>query len=178
MRDIITREAKDPDPQLVRKYTVETAWTSITESERRELDKEEWTEHMLGLFEKLSERESDEIFVAENKNHVFLGYQWVGEGNNMITGKKCGYVYDIFVRKEFRGKGIGKTLLEKAESFSREKGYSRIRLMVSASNEVATKLYDKMAFKAEQIHMGKMLNQRDAAPSNCQRQQRTRHSME
>jgi ribosomal protein S18 acetylase RimI-like enzyme len=158
MMNVTIREAKDQDLQLVRKYTLETGWTSISESERIELDKEEWTEHMLGLFEKLSKRETDTIFVAENKNHVFVGYLWVGEGNNMITGKNCGYVYDIFVRKEFRGNGIGKTLLEEAVSFCREKRYSRILLMVSANNEAAKRLYAKMGFQTEQIHMGKVLN--------------------
>jgi ribosomal protein S18 acetylase RimI-like enzyme len=76
----------------------------------------------------------------------------------MLTGLKHGYIYDIFVKKEFRGKGIGRTLLEKAQSYCREKGYSRILLMVYVNNANAIGLYNKMGFKTERMHMGKVLN--------------------
>jgi ribosomal protein S18 acetylase RimI-like enzyme len=76
----------------------------------------------------------------------------------MMTGLKYGYIYDIFVKEEFRGKGFGRVLLEKAESYCRERGYSRILLMVSVSNETAIRLYDKMGFKAEQTYMAKTLD--------------------
>ena len=156
--DAIIREAKEIDLQLVRKYTVETAWTTFSEDERKELDKEKWTKHILEGFERLSKRETDRIFVAEDESHAFLGYLWVGESNNMMTGKKQGFIYDIFVKKEFRGKGLGRTLLEKAQSYCREKGYSRILLMVSANNANAIGLYNKMGFKTEQMYMGKVLS--------------------
>ena len=156
--DVTIREAKETGLQLVRKYTVETGWTSFPENERKELDKEKWTGHMLELFEKLSKRETDRMFVAEDGSHAFLGYLWVGEGSNMMTEKKEGFIYDIFVKREFRGKGIGKILLEKAQSYCREKGYSRILLMVSVNNANAIGLYSKMGFKAEQMYMGKVLS--------------------
>ena len=155
--DVIIREAKESDLQLVRKYGFETGWASLSETERGELDKEEWAKRMKGLFEKLFDRETHRIFVAENESHVFLGYVWVGEGSNMMTGKRHGFIYDIFVEKGFRGKGVGRALLEKAESFCREKDYSRILLMVSVNNKVAARLYDKMGFKIEQVYMGKAL---------------------
>ena len=156
--DITIREVKETDLQLVRKYTVETAWTVFSEGERKELDKGKWTRNLLEVFEKLSKRETDKIFVAEDESHAFLGYLWVGEGSNMMTGLKHGYVYDIFVKEEFRGKGIGRTLLQKAESYCRERRYSRILLMVSVNNQAAMKLYDEMGFKAEQTYMAKVIN--------------------
>jgi len=73
-------------------------------------DREKWTKHILEGFEKLSKRETGKIFVAENETHAFLGYLWVGEGSNMMTGRKHGYIYDIFVKEEYRGKGIGRKL--------------------------------------------------------------------
>lgn len=156
--DVTIREAKEPDLQLVRKYTVETGWTVLSESERKQLDKEKWTKQILEVFDRLSRRETDRIFVAEDESHAFLGYLWIGEGGNMMTGLKHGYVYDIFVKEEFRGKGIGRILVEKSESYCRERGYSRILLMVSVSNQAAISLYGKMGFKAEQTYMAKALS--------------------
>ena len=155
---VTIREAKETDLDLVRKYTVETGWAVFSESERKQLDKEKWTQHILEGFEKLSNRETDRIFVAEDEKHAFVGYLWVGEGSNLMTGLKHGYIYDIFVKEEFRGKGIGEILLDKAESYCREKCYPRILLMVSVSNEAAIRLYSKMGFKAEQTYMAKVLN--------------------
>ena len=154
---VTIRAARETDLELVRKYTVETAWAVFSESERKQLDKEIWRKHMLEAFEKLSKRETDKILVAEDETNPFLGYLWIGEGTNMMTGLKHGYIYDIFVKEELRGKGIGKILLEKAQSYCREKGYSRILLMVSVNNETAMKLYSKMGFKAEQTYMAKAL---------------------
>ena len=158
--DVTIREARETDLELVRKYTVETAWTDFSETERKELekDKERWVRHLLEGFERLSKRENHKIFVAEDESHTFLGYLWVGESGNMMTGLKFGFVYDIFVKHEFRGKGIGKILLEKAESYCREKGYSRLLLMVAVKNETAIRLYDSMGFKPEQTYMAKELN--------------------
>jgi ribosomal protein S18 acetylase RimI-like enzyme len=160
--NITIREAKETDLQLVKKYTVETGWTTVlSENERKELDKEKWTKYFLEGFEKLSKREADRIFVAEDDSHAFLGYLWVGEGSSIMTGLKHGYICDLFVKEEFRGKGIGRILLDKAESYCREKRYSRILLMVSVNNETAIRLYNKMGFKAEQTYMAKILSARE-----------------
>jgi ribosomal protein S18 acetylase RimI-like enzyme len=157
--NVTIREAKETDLQLVRKFTVETCWTTVlSENERKQLDKEKWTKNILEGFEKLSKRETDRIFVAEDETHVFLGYLWIGEGNNMMTGLKHGYVYGVFVKEEFREKGIGRKLMEKAESYCRERGYSRILLMVSVGNQAAISLYDNIGFKAEQTYMAKVLS--------------------
>ncbi len=110
------------------------------------------------VYESTLKRKGSRIFVAEDENHVFLGYLLVGESNNMMTGQTYGFIYDIFVKEGFRGQGIGKTLMEKAESHCRQKGYSRLALMVSAANEHAISLYTKMGLKPEQIVMSKELN--------------------
>jgi len=155
--NISFREANEKDLQLVKKFTLETAWTAFPENDKKLLDREKWTKNFLEMFERLSKRETDRIFIAEDESQAFTGYLWVGEGANMMTGLKNGFIYDIFVKEEFRGRGIGRILLEKAESYCREKGYSKILLMVSINNAAAIKLYDKMGFKAEEMYMGKEL---------------------
>jgi len=155
---VILREAKKTDMPLIRKFTVETGWKSIPETLRRHLDRKKWSKHMVEVFENLSKRESSKIFVAEDESQAFLGYLSVGEGGDMMTGENHGFIYDIFVEEKSRGKGIGKILMEKAESYCREKGYSRISLMVSTYNEPAIRLYTRMGFKTEQTYMGKELS--------------------
>ncbi len=154
----IIRGVKKTDIPLIKKFFDETGWKSIPESQRKALDREKWSKHIEEVFENTFKRESSEIFVAEDESRAFLGYLFIGEGSNLMTGTSHGFIYDIFVKEEFRGKGIGTVLMEKAESFCRERGYSRIGLMVSSDNQPAIKLYTKMGFKAEQMFMEKKLS--------------------
>lgn len=151
------RGIKDTDIALIKKITKETAWKSISEDERRTLRREKWSQHMDELFERSLSREDSEVFVAENGNHAFLGYVFVGEGNNIMTGAKHGFIFDIFVKKNYRGRGIGMMLMKRAEDHCREKDYTRMALMVATNNQPALSLYTKLDFKAEQMFMRKKL---------------------
>lgn len=154
---IVLREAKKADMPLVERLTVETGWKSISEAQRMLLNREEWSKHMVEVFENFSKRENSEIWIAEDGQHGFVGYLFVGESGDMMSGLSFGFIYDIFVKEEFRGKGIGRLLLEKAEDYCRRNGYSRIGLMVSAANDSAIRLYTRVGFKPEQICMAKEL---------------------
>jgi len=156
--DVNIRRVKEADIPLIKEISEETAWKSISQSERGTLKREKWNKHMEGIFERIFKKESSEIFVAEDENHIFLGYIFIGENINTMTGASHGFIYDIYVKEEYRGKGVGTALLEKAESCCRERGYSRIGLMVSTDNQLALKLYTKTGFKAEQIFMKKELS--------------------
>jgi ribosomal protein S18 acetylase RimI-like enzyme len=149
------RPMKKKDMALIRKLTVETGWNSLSKMDQKELDKKEWSKHMEEVFEHFAKQENSEIYIAEDENNKFLGYLFVGESKNNMTGNSSGFIYDIFVKEELRGKGIGKKLIEKAESYCRQRGYSRLSLMVSAHNQPALKLYASTGFKKDQIYMDK-----------------------
>jgi len=152
------RIAKDNEIPLVKKISIRTAWERFSEDQKRELDKEKWSQQIGELFDMLVKKESHEVFVAENEDHTFLGYLWIGEGTNPMTGTKHGYIYDVFVKEDQRMKGVGKMLMEKAEHYCRKIGYKRMLLMVAINNQPAIKLYTKQGFKKEQIYMGKRLS--------------------
>jgi len=154
---INTRVAKDAEIALVKEISIRTAWEILSEDQRRELDKEEWSQRIGELFDMAVKEESHEVFVAEDENQSFLGYVWVGERSNAMTGTKHGYIYDMFVKEEHRRKGIGMMLMEKAERYCREKEYHEMLLMVAVNNQPAEKLYIKQGFKAEQMYMLKRL---------------------
>jgi ribosomal protein S18 acetylase RimI-like enzyme len=155
---VTLRPMKKKDMTLVRKLTVETGWNSISEIGQKQLDKKEWSKHMEEVFENFAKQENSEIYVAEDENHSFVGYLFVGESRNLMIGKSSGYIYDIYVKKEFRGKGIGKQLIKKAEDYCRERGYTRLSLMVSARNQPALRLYESTGFQKDQIYMDKEIS--------------------
>jgi ribosomal protein S18 acetylase RimI-like enzyme len=60
------------------------------------------------------------------------------------TWHKVGYLYleDLFVDQRYRGRGIGRELLDKAASYGREIGAERLYWITKEDNEVARRLYD------------------------------------
>ena len=61
-----------------------------------------------------------------------------------FLGKPGIYLEDLFVKPDFRGKGIGKALLEKIISIAKERNYGRVEWSVLDWNESAIDFYKKM----------------------------------
>jgi RimJ/RimL family protein N-acetyltransferase len=61
-------------------------------------------------------------------------------------------VLGISVKKEWRGKGVGRKLMERAMEWAREnETVKRVQLEVFATNEGAIHLYEKMGFEKEGV---------------------------
>ena len=84
-----------------------------------------------------------EVFVAVDEHDNCVGYIWFTLDGAFY---RFPYLLNIAVKKELRGKGIGKKLLAVFE----EKGFaeaSRIFLLVSDFNAKAKKLYQAIGYK-------------------------------
>jgi ribosomal protein S18 acetylase RimI-like enzyme len=68
---------------------------------------------------------------------------------NFSTFKAKPYlnIHDIIVQEEYRGKGLGRKLLEKCIEISRNSGYCKITLEVRDDNINAQYLYKSLDFK-------------------------------
>ncbi len=82
----------------------------------------------------------DEEYIAEvsivfNKN----------DEDYTIPGKRI-YISRIIVKKDFRGKGYGKKLMNYAIDYAKNNGYKEISLGVNLDNYIAFKLYVDLGF--------------------------------
>ena len=68
-----------------------------------------------------------------------------------------GLVSDLVVASKFRKQGIGKKLLEAAETYARSNDVKWLRIGVLAENHFANELYDSMGFKKLYIEREKTL---------------------
>ena len=68
-----------------------------------------------------------------------------------------GLVSDVVVASKYRKRGIGRKLLEAAESYAKSKGVRWLRVGVLADNQSADGLYDSMGFKRLYIEREKEL---------------------
>lgn len=67
------------------------------------------------------------------------------------------YIWDLFVSKEQRNKGIGTKLLNDAIEYSRSIGCDKTGLLVNYPNERAKRLFEKAGFKLWSYYLIKRL---------------------
>jgi ribosomal protein S18 acetylase RimI-like enzyme len=78
--------------------------------------------------------------------HEVLGLTVCFENFSTFQAKAYVNIHDIIVRKEHRGKGIGKALLQEVEKIASERKYCKITLEVREDNRVAQALYKSLGF--------------------------------
>jgi len=72
------------------------------------------------------------------------------------VGDYC-YLQDLFTAADIRGAGIGRKLIEYVYDIAKQQGCSRVYWLTHESNEVAMKLYDRIADKSGFIQYRRIL---------------------
>ena len=84
-----------------------------------------------------------------------VGISLVAEDEGLIVGFLSGMavvdefrLHNIAVHPDFRGRGVGRGLIEAVESLCQQRDFRRILLEVRKDNEVARRLYLGLGFEA------------------------------
>ena len=103
------------------------------------------------------------IFVAEEKGEI-AGYATVlakmRSGSLDDGNLEYAYLADLVVRAAYRGRGIGRELIAKAETYARDEGAKWLRVCVLAENEGARHLYSTSGFSELYVDFEKDLTAR------------------
>lgn len=91
------------------------------------------------------------IFIAADENENRAGFIHLQLQKDYFNGGKVAYISDVAVEPNFEGRGVGRTLLEKAREWANEQECSLISLHVFANNTRARKIYEKLGFREEVI---------------------------
>ncbi|WP_018665524.1 GNAT family N-acetyltransferase [Heyndrickxia acidiproducens] len=89
------------------------------------------------------------IAVADEQ---LLGWILVGSSKDQFSDQLTGFIYELFVKEEYRSRGIAKQLMLSAINRLKTEGYSEIRLSAYANNP-AIKLYENLGFKVRTVSM-------------------------
>ncbi|HEY4505078.1 MAG TPA: GNAT family N-acetyltransferase [Candidatus Paceibacterota bacterium] len=92
-----------------------------------------------------AENRQGEIYLAKDGDKI-VGFIAISIAKESDEDVEYLYVSDMVVSKEYRGKGIGKQLLAKAEEYAKSKNLKYIRIGSLVSNPGATKLYKNFGF--------------------------------
>ncbi|MDE0581679.1 GNAT family N-acetyltransferase [Planococcus sp. A6] len=90
-------------------------------------------------------------FIAEEKDEI-LGWVLAGTTKDQFTEKPIGFIYELYLRQQYRGKGYSKRLMNAAIDHFQEDGYTEVRLSAKAENP-AVHIYENMGFTTRTVSM-------------------------
>jgi len=100
------------------------------------------------------------IFLAETEGRVVgLACVWGKVTSDEPDDDPAAYAYlsDIVVRSGYRGRGVGRALMQTVERYARECGMSVLRVRMLARNGGARRFYEKHGFGEVELEMAKRL---------------------
>ncbi len=113
------------------------------ESENMEID---YKDTLNGVKAMINDYTKGFYLVAEEKNNIIgqimVTYEW-----SDWRGKNIWWLQSIYVRKQFRKKGIMKTLFEKVKQMAIENNVIILRLYVYKNNKNAIRVYEKIGME-------------------------------
>ena len=99
------------------------------------------------IYERLINNEA-QIFYIENEKECMGITQLYTTFDSLELSKKI-ILYDLYVRSEYRNKGIGRMLMNAAKSFAEKKGVTSIELSTSINNKNAQSLYESLNYQRD-----------------------------
>lgn len=100
-----------------------------------------------------------EVIVAETNSKIIAsGYAKILQGKPYHTHYNYAYLGFMFVRPEYRGKGIIQGIVNQLKKWAKANALTEIRLEVYDDNASAIRAYEKSNFKKHMIEMRMLID--------------------
>lgn len=97
--------------------------------------------------------EAEVLVATSEKEVVASGFVRIAKAKPYLNHEHYGYLGFMYVKEEFRGRGINKLIVEGLIDWCREKDIDEIRLEVYADNVPAVNAYKKAGFSNNLVEM-------------------------
>ena len=97
--------------------------------------------------QRLTNKDSTIFFVEENNICIGIVQLYI-TFDSLELAKKI-ILYDIFVKSEYRKKGIGTMLMNVSKNFAEKNNISGIELSTAISNGIAQSLYESLGYERD-----------------------------
>ncbi|GED52306.1 MULTISPECIES: GNAT family N-acetyltransferase [Brevibacillus] len=91
-------------------------------------------------------------YLIATEEDRLMGWVLLGTSRDQFTDIPFGFIYELYVIEEYRGRGISKQLMERAIEQLKEAGLPEVRLSVFVENH-AVGLYRKLGFTERSVTM-------------------------
>ena len=156
----IINEAAEGDWVFITRGQIEIAWTRVDPKERDDAGRDAVVEAVTQHVARIRQDEGfpDCALVARTAEGVIAGYVWVAKDHNDATGEVEASLLSQYVAESYRGHGLGRVLMERAEAWASRQGLPCISLFVGADNRLAQGLYKSLGYDVETLRMTKCLD--------------------
>jgi GNAT superfamily N-acetyltransferase len=103
-----------------------------------------------GLMRLLSRGDAAQVMVAEHAGSI-VGMCTLQCLISTAEGGEVGLVEDMVIDEAWRGRGIGRRLLEAMEDWARTRGLSRLQLLADRHNRPAFAFYEALGWSGTQL---------------------------
>ena len=92
------------------------------------------------------------LLIQSSKSYIVQTYSFIPTASNGVlrrikTGEKYGVINEIYVKKSYRGKGIGKKFIKEIISNFKKIGVKRVRITAGSENlDKLVKYYESIGF--------------------------------
>lgn len=97
------------------------------------------------------------LLVAEDAHGVSLGFIFLETQEDYFTLTRYGHVGMLAVAEAGEGKGAGRVLMQAAEAWGREQGFTKLTLNVFENNHHARRVYEHLGYSPETLRYVKLL---------------------
>jgi len=102
------------------------------------------------LKDRITKRES-EIFMVEAENQA-VGFTQLYPLFSSTNMKRLWLLNDLYIKPDFRGKGLSVLLINKAKALALETDSAGVMLETEKSNGIGNQLYPRTGFELDQEH--------------------------
>ena len=110
---------------------------------------------LTGVLENPTEKSG--IFVAVDEQGRRVGFIHVTADHDYYSDSETAHIADVVVAAHMEGQGIGKGLMQFAESWARDRGFALLTLNVFVENRTARDVYSTLGYHEEWIRCIKRL---------------------
>ena len=96
------------------------------------------------IAERLKNKESTIFFVEENG--ICLGFTQLYPTFDSVNVRKKIVLYDLFVREEYRRRGIAESLMNAAKEYASQNNFGSIELSTNKTNLPGQTLYESLGY--------------------------------
>jgi ribosomal protein S18 acetylase RimI-like enzyme len=97
------------------------------------------------------------LLVLDDDDGSYAGHLWLREETDGLSGVTRLWVLTVAIVAQYRSRGWGRLLMERAVEEARARKLGSVGLSVAAENVVARKLYEEMGFEATRLSMFKRI---------------------
>ena len=91
------------------------------------------------------------VVLTDDATGEIVAWLWMGMRKTLATGERYGIVRSIYVRPEYRGRGLGSSLAEYARRYFDGKSIAKVYAKLHADNAGGIRLLEKVGF--EELHV-------------------------